>query len=79
MIDKQYLLEIEQLESTITSMKEWNDLCWAKSVDDLSCNDQAMVSGISWLKQQGIDDLTKASQDEIDKAFMNVLMDDALW
>ena len=49
-IDKAYLLEIQQLEKDIVSMKEWNDLCWAKSTSDKSCNENAMVSGLGFLK-----------------------------
>lgn len=79
LLEKANLVEIEQLESEITSMQEWNDVCWAKSVDDKSCNDKAVVSGISFLKAMGITDLKKTSQEDINKAFYKLLMDKNLW
>lgn len=67
------------MEKDIVSMSEWNDLCWAKSVSDTSCNDNAMVSALEFLKAQGVTNLEAASQDDIDKAFMNIITDDNLW
>lgn len=79
LLDKVYLEEIQALEKDIVSMSEWNDLCWAKSTTDTSCNDNAMVSGLGFLKANGINDLKSATQDDIDKAFMTIIADDNLW
>lgn len=79
MLDKKYLEQIFDLEKDIVSMSEWNDLCWAKSVSDTSCSDDALVSALGFLKAQGISDLKAATQDDIDKAFMNVITNDNLW
>lgn len=79
LLDITYLKEIEELEKDITSMQEWNDLCWAKSVDDKSCNDNAMVSALQFLRDHGVTEVKKTTQDKINEIFSKMLNDDALW
>jgi hypothetical protein len=61
MTEKRILEKIQRLEDDILSMPEWKDLCWSKSGDDAQCNEKAMVSALSFLKVQGIDDLKAAT------------------
>ena len=60
-------------------MPDWKKFCWAKSTIDSSCNDGALVSSLSFLEMQGIDDLERASQEEINTAFIKSISNQATW
>ena len=79
LIEKKNLEEIQKIENYILELEDWKKLCWAESIDDPSCNKQSMVSALAFLKLKGIDDVTKATQSQIDDAFMDSISDINYW
>lgn len=53
MLDKKYLLEIEEFEKGIKNTKQWDKLCWSGS-NDGSCNEKAWMSPLQFLKNKDI-------------------------
>lgn len=51
-------------------MENWNDLCKAATVENTECSTtESFVSGLSFLKMFGIDDLEAATESEIQIAW----------
>ena len=58
LLDKKYLLQIQQIEKSIQEKPDWVKFCRATSVFDKNCHPQkAFVSPISFLKMLGITDI----------------------
>ena len=50
-------------------MEQWPSLCQATSNDDPTCSSSAFISPLSFLSIYGIDDLSAASEEEIQGAW----------
>ena len=70
LISKKYLLKIQEYENYIGEMENWTDLCKAATVENSECSPtESFVSGLSFLKIFGIDDLEAATEQDIQTAW----------
>ena len=80
LITKKNLLKIQEYENHISEMENWKDLCKAASVESSKCSpEESFVSGLSFLKMFGIDDLEAATEDEIQTAWQRFVSNPALF
>jgi hypothetical protein len=70
LLDKKYLLMIENLEEKLQELPDWKNLCKATSVYDETCSlTEAFVSPLVFLSLGGVNDLSTATQEEISRAW----------
>ena len=74
LLEKKFLLEIEQFENKIKAMMEakWTKLCWAKSITDTNCNENAWMSPLKFLGGTRVSDWDQA---DINKTFWTTFVD----
>ena len=79
LIQKKYLLKIEEHQKKISEMIEWPNLCLATNVEDSSCSPLAFFSPLSFFPQFGIDDLSAATEEEIQQAWHSFVQSSELF
>ena len=63
---------MNEIETKIKELEDWPLFCKAKSFDDNSCSDTAILSPLLYLKYFAGDDWINKSQQELDKAWMGL-------
>jgi hypothetical protein len=79
LIQKKFLLKIEQHENKIKEMDQWPNLCLATNVEDSSCSPMSFVNPLSFLSIYGIDDLSAATDEEITIAWDKFVADEQMF